>query len=603
MEESLKKRADVPLGDTWDLTPMYASDAEWEKAFEVTSGYPGLAEAWKGRLSESPEVLLSAVRDIERMRRDLDSIYTYAHLRQDEDLSCSECDARFSRALNRYTEFGTSVSWFRPELLAMDAGLLDSWIESGALEPYGYFLEQILRYRPHTLTDPEERLLSMASEVTGCLGNAFGKLNNVDLPGRLPEVTDEDGTKVKLTNANLIPMLQRGRRTVRKEAFDGFFGEVAGNRATFAALLDGQVRGDWFYARAGRHGSSLDASLFDDQVGTGVYDSLVASVHANLPSIHRYYRLKKRMLGVDSLHMYDVHVPIVQTFSRRFGFEEGVRMTLDAVAPLGDAYVEALSGGFASRWVDRYENVGKRSGAYSSGCYDSWPYILHNYTGTMESVFTLAHEAGHSMHSWLSNGSQPYHLAGYRIILAEVASTTNEMLLAARMMERLDDPGEKAFLVDHLINSFRKTLYRQTMFAEFERLIHERVEGGGSLTTDFLDSSYLGLVRTYHGDAFAFDGEDEAISWEWARIPHMYYNFYVYKYATGLASAVDISRRILSGGSGEAESYLRFLGSGSSRPPLELLRMAGVDLESTDTVDNALAWLGELVTELEGLLE
>ncbi len=602
MKEGLRKRAEVPVEDTWDLTPLYESDLIWEKEFLETADYIALGATWKGRLSESAEALLSAVMDIQTMKRTLDRLYTYAHLRHDEDLSSSRCDLMYSRAHTRWSEFATAVSWFRPELLGIDSETMDSWLESGALEPYGYFLGDILRYRSHTLSDPEERILSMSSEVTSSFENAFGKLNNVDLPARLPEIIVEDGERTRLTNANLVPLLQNGSRRVRKEAFDGFFDELEGNRNTFAALLDGQVRADYYFARARKHGSSLEASLFDDQVSVDVYDSLIASVNANLPVMHRYYGLKKRLLGLDSLHLYDVYVPIVQDFSRNFTFAEGIGMTLEAVAPLGSAYVDTLREGFEKRWVDRYENQSKRSGAYSSGCYDSNPYILHNFTGTLGSVFTLAHEAGHSMHSWLSNRVQPFHLAGYRILLAEVASTTNEMLLIAHMMKDLAGTGEKAFLIDHLINSFRTTLLRQTMFAEFEKIIHSQVENGESLTTDFLDESYLKLVRNYHGDHFAFDAEDTAIAFEWTRIPHLYYNFYVYKYATGLASAVEISRRILSGGHDVAANYLAFLGGGSSRPPLELLRMTGVDLEKTDTVDSALSYMGELVTELEEML-
>ncbi|MBD3277871.1 MAG: oligoendopeptidase F, partial [Candidatus Aegiribacteria sp.] len=392
-------------------------------------------------------------------------------------------------------------------------------------------------------------------------------------------------------------------RRVRKDAFSGFYSEITGNVATKAALLEGQVKSQIFRARARKFDSALEASLFNDRVNVSVYDALIDSVHGNLPVVHKYFDLRKSVLDLDSAHMYDGYVPIVPETRGDYSWDDAVDLTLEAVAPLGDEYVETLRKGFANRWVDRYENVGKRSGAYSGGCYDSYPYILHNFNGTLQSVFTLAHEAGHSMHSYFSRENQPYHTSEYRIIVAEVASTTNEMLLIDLLLKRMDDSMEIAYLLDHLLGKFKSTIVRQTMFAEFEKLIHEHAESGDSLTPDYLNETYYELVRDYHGNSFAWDEEDSPIQAEWSRIPHFYYNFYVYKYATGLSSAVDIATRILEGEKGAVNSFIEFLKGGASKPPLELLKAAGVDLTTPEPVNSALSKMEDSLNELQEILD
>ncbi|MCK4671893.1 MAG: oligoendopeptidase F, partial [Candidatus Aegiribacteria sp.] len=479
---------------------------------------------------------------------------------------------------------------------------IESWLLTPELAPYRIWLENILRYRPHTLSDKEEKLIAMSGEITRGFSTVFGKLNNVDMPARLPEIVDEKGHPVKLTNGNFSAFLQNKDRRVRKDAFEGFYSEISGNIATQAALLEGQVRTNIFYAKVQKHSSALVSSLFNDRVSTEVYDSLIDSVHNNFPTLHRYLDLRKKVLGFDSMHLYDVQIPIVPESKGEYTWDEAVDLTLEAVAPLGRYYVNTLKKGFEDRWADKYENKGKRSGAYSSGCHDSYPYILHNFNGTLRSVFTLAHEAGHSMHSLLSKNTQPYHMSSYKILLAEVASTTNEMLLVDLLLKRTEDKDEKAYLLDHLLSKFKSTLVRQTMFAEFEKYIHEHVEAGGSLTPDLLNEAYLKLVKFYHGNSFAFDDTDSVIAYEWSRIPHFYYNFYVYKYATGLASAVDISSRIISGEKGAVESFIDFLKGGSSKPPLDLLKGTGVDLSTPVPVNSALQKMDSILTELESLL-
>ncbi|MBN1435149.1 oligoendopeptidase F [Candidatus Fermentibacterales bacterium] len=602
MAEKPKTRSEIDAGDRWAVEELYREDRLWEEDFGKTGGFAEAASSWAGKLGESASSLAKAIRELLAQDRLIEKLKSYASLREDEDLSNQHYSSMHSRIVTRAAEVDAAQSFFQPELLAIPAETMTQWLRSEELAPYRTWLDEILRYRPYTLSTGEEKILAMFRDPVGCFENAYGKLADVELPARLPEIVDEDGSPKKLTNGNLVPTLESGDRRVRKEAFDGYYGELEGNRNTLAALLDGHVRALVCYARARGYGTSLEASLFHDRVEVAVYDNLIASVHESLGSMHRFYDLKRRVLGLPSLHLYDLYLPMVQEVRRKHSYEEAEQLTLEAVAPLGREYVATLRKGFESGWVDRYENVGKRSGAYSGGCYDSCPYMLMNFQGNLSWVFTLAHEAGHSMHSLISNKAQPYHMADYPILLAEVASTTNEMLLRHLLLERAESDLERAFLLDDMVNDFRSTMFRQTMFAEFEKLASERVEAGEALTPEYLDGAYYDLVKAFHGDAFAFDREDEAIAWEWARIPHFYYNFYVYKYATGLAAAADISRRILAGETGAVERYLEFLSGGRSKPPLEQLREAGVDLAGRDTVNSALVLLSDTVSELEALL-
>ncbi|MBN2586310.1 MAG: oligoendopeptidase F [Candidatus Fermentibacteraceae bacterium] len=603
MANNLRKRSEVPQKDRWSVEEIYSSPESWEEEFSRTTSFPGEISVWSGRLGETPGTLKEALEVLLAQHRTLEKLQTYAGMKRDEDLSDSLFGGMASRIDSRVAEVGAASSFFVPELLAIPEETMDSWIGTHDLRTYAAWLENILRYRPHTLSKSEEKILAGTSEIIGCFADTFGKLSNVDMPARLPEIEDETGERVRLTNGNLSALLQKKDRRVRKDAFEGFYREVLGNVPTKGALLQGQVRSQVFRARTRNFASALEASLFNDRVDTSVYDSLISSVHDNLPAIHRYYRLRSEVLELSPAHMYDVHVPIVPESSGEYSWDDAVGLTLEATARLGSDYTDVLAAGFRERWADRYENIGKRSGAYSGGCYDSHPYILHNFNGNLSSVFTLAHEAGHSMHSYLSRKHQPYHTSDYRILVAEVASTTNEMLLIDLLLRKLDDESARTYILDHLLGKFRSTIVRQTMFAEFEKLLHEEVESGGSLTPDWLNETYYELVRLYHGDSFAWDLEDEPIAAEWSRIPHFYYNFYVYKYATGLSSAVDISSRILEGRPGAVESYMEFLKGGASKPPLELLRNAGVDLATPAPVNSALSKMEETLDELEELLD
>lgn len=603
MTEQPVKRSEVPVEDTWDLSVMYSDREAWAKDLKEASALPEQLALRRGKAVTSPETLLETIEDILLASRRAEKIFTYAHMVNDQNLADPRGSEMNQKAMDLLTNLAASVSWFNPEVLSVPEATMEKWLKETPLSKYKVWLEDVLRNRPHTLSSGEEKILALASDATRGFSGAFGKLNNVEIPARFPSVTDPSGKRVKISHGNFVPLLQEPDRKLRKTVFKGFYGELTGNTETLGALLDGQVRTNIFRARARKYPSALEASLFHDRVNRKVYESLISAVHDSLPIMHRYYRMKKRSMNLDELHLYDIYTPTVPGVDTRYTAKQGEELTLKAVEILGKQYREDLKRGFESRWTDRYENTGKRSGAYSGGCYDSPPYMLLNYSGTLDSVFTMAHEAGHSMHSWYSRKNQPYHTSDYKILVAEVASITNEMLLANHMKEQGTDPRVMAYLIDSQINDFRTTLFRQTMFAEFELLVHQRVEEGESLSSDWLSKTYYDLIRLYHGDAFAFDGEDDPIATEWARIPHFYYNFYVYKYATGMASAASISRRILSGEPGAVESYLDFLSSGGSKPPLDLLRSIGIDLETPTPVREAMAMLENLTEELEKMLE
>ena len=602
MTQTQKRRDQVPAEDRWDVTAIFSSDEAWESALEAAKQWPEKVAAYQGRLGESEEVLAEALETWLQGTRAMEVVWVYAHLRADEDLGNSHYQELQDRARSSFVALMTASSYLSPEILALEEDTIREWMEREPLATYRFWLEDLLRAKPHTLSPPEERLLSMVSEPLSAFERVFSVLKNVDLAGRLPTVVDDKGDEQQLSHSLFIKLLENRDRDVRKAAFDGYYGEYQGNRNTIATAMDGGVKSHVFGARARNHGSALEASLFADNVEVAVYDALIEAVHDALPAFYRYMDLRRRLLGVERLHMYDVYVPAVPEVDLAYDYDEAVALVATAVAPLGDEYVSVAREGMQGGWVDRYENVGKRSGAYSSGSYDTLPYILMNFTGTLDSVFTLAHELGHSMHTWHSNRAQPYHLADYRILVAEVASTTNEALLNDHLLSTIDDRNTRAYLIDRYLDGFRGTLFRQTMFAEFEKLIHSMVEQGQPLTADTMDARYYDLVKLYYGDSVAFDEQDEPVAWEWARIDHFFYNFYVYKYATGMASAVAIGRSILEQEEGALERYLAFLRAGGSDYPLNILRAAGVDLTTPEPVSMALAEFERLVGELESLV-
>lgn len=601
MTEGSMERDQVRKEDRWHIEALYACDADWEHDFETAKEMPEEIASYSGKL-DSPDTLAEALRTWFAANRRMEKLWVYAHLRSDEDLSNSHYERMRERARSLYTELDTAGSYLAPEILSLNVETVQEWMTEDALAPYRVWLQEILRHKPHILSRDEERLLSMASEPLATFGNIFSVLKNVDLAARLPQVEDEKGQMRQLTHASFLNLLRSKDRGVRKAAYDRYYAEYRGNRQTISTTLDGMVKAHIFEARARDFFSALEAALFEDNVTTSVYNALISAVHDSLPVFYGYMALRKHLLNLDPMHMYDIYVPAVPKVTAEYTYEEAVEMICQALGPLGTEYVTSLRQGLSSGWVDRYENVGKRSGAYSSGCYDSMPYILMNYTGDLDAVFTLAHEAGHSMHSWYSNRNQPYPLADYRILVAEVASTVNESLLTHHLLSIARDDATRAYLIDRYLDSFRGTLFRQTMFAEFEKMIHTQSEEGQPLTADGLDEAYYALVKRYFGDSVAFDEEDAAIAWEWSRIDHFFYNFYVYKYATGMSAAVAIASRILREEKGALDDYIAFLKSGRIKYPLELLKDAGVDLTTPQPVKDALAEFAEQLTTLEALV-
>jgi len=602
MPDAPKRRDEIAPEDKWNVAALYADDAQWEADFAAAQPLAEQVAAYQGRLSESAEVLAEALRAWLDANRRMEKIYVYAHLRSDEDLGNTTYQAMIDRARSAYIQMSAAGAYLSPEIIGIDDAVMAEWMASDVLKPYEVWLKDVLRAKPHTLSPNEEQLLAMVSEPLSSIHHIFSVLKNVDLAARLPKVVGEEGQEQQLTHGTFIKLLESQDRAVRKAAFDGYYAEYKGNRSTIAATLDGSIKTHIFEARARHFPSTLEAALFNDNVNVSVYNSLIQAVHDALPAFYRYVGLRKKLLGVDRLHLYDAYVSVVPSVVMKFTYDEAVDTVCKGLAPLGSDYITTMRQGLYNGWVDRYENIGKRSGAYSSGCYDSMPYILLNFTGTLDAVFTLAHELGHSMHSWHSNKAQPYHLADYRILVAEVASTTNESLLNHYLLSVTDDRAARAYLIDRYLDSFRGTLFRQTMFAEFEKLIHEQLEGGAPLTADSLDETYYNLVKLYFGDSMAFDEEDAPIAYEWARVDHFFYNFYVYKYATGMSSAIALAAAILNDGDAPLERYLRFLRGGSSKYPLELLADAGVDLTTPAPVHAALAEFERLVGELEGLM-
>lgn len=601
MTEGSTERKDVRTEDKWNLEALYAHEVDWERDFKTAQGLPDKVASYSGRL-DSADALAEALHTWFAANRQMEKLWTYAHLRSDEDLSNSHYEQMKERARSLYVQLDTAGSYLAPEILNLDEEQISGWTKKDVLAPYRVWLQDILRRKPHTLSRDEERLLSMASDPLAAFSNIFRVLKNVDLAARLPQVEDGKGKKRRLTHASFLNLLQSRDRKVRKAAYDKYYAEYRGNRQTISATLNGVVKTHIFEARVRGFSSALEAALFEDNVTTSVYNMLISAVHDALPVFYRYMALRKRLLDIDYMHIYDIYVPAVPQVTVEYEYQEAVDIICQALQPLGTEYVKTLRQGLSGGWVDRYENVGKRSGAYSSGCYDSMPYILMNYTGDLEAVFTLAHEAGHSMHSWYSNRSQPYSLADYRILVAEVASTVNESLLTHHLLSTAEDDAMRAYLIDRYLDSFRGTLFRQTMFAEFEQMIHAQSESGRPLTADGLDETYYDLVKCYFGDSVAFDEEDAPIAWEWSRIDHFFYNFYVYKYATGMSAAIAIASRILQEEEGALDDYIAFLRSGRSKYPLDLLKDAGVDLTTPQPVEDALAEFEEQLKELEALV-
>jgi oligoendopeptidase F len=598
--KKVPERGEVDPADTWDLTPLYAKEADWERGLEELKGQRGRMAKWKGRLhrAEELEAVLVAERQIDLMAEQLGQ---YAHLRVAEDGGDGAARDRSLRLEHLTTELAEETAWFLPELMKMGEAEWAELVQDGRLAEWRGKLERIRRYRPHILDEGEERLMALAGPVLGGPDEVFSQLTNVDF--RFGTVKDEDGTEMELSHGTFASLLQRKSAEVRRKAWQQYYTEFEQHAFSLAAMLASSVKGDVFRAKARRHASARAQSLFPDRVPEKVYDNLVAVVRNNLKPLQQYHRLRKKVLGLKELRAADLQVPLVGAAKRRTKFEEAAGIVTTACGPLGREYQEVLGQGLGrARWVDRYENRGKRSGAFSSGSYRNLPYILMNYReDVLADVYTLAHEAGHSMHTWMSHRAQPYQDAHYPILLAEVASTFNEELLTHHLLAGAarEDRMLRAYILNRQIDDIRGTLYRQVMFAEFEQRIHEAEEKGVALTLDFFRICYRELLEGYLGEAMEIEAPLEL---ECLRIPHFYSAFYVYKYAIGLSAAIALSRKVVAGEGGAVERVHGFLRSGGSRPPLETLRTAGVDMESAGPVESALSLFAERVEELEKLL-
>jgi oligoendopeptidase F len=593
----LLNRDQVAIEDTWDLQRLFPSDAQWEQDFQIyCDKIPGY-DQFKETLGQTAQSILDCFVFDTQMDRLSERLSIYAFLRTTEDQSNSHYQgllARFQSAASRCSQ---AASYIRPALLAIPAERMAQFVDDPLLADYQLVLKRVARYREHTLSSREEQLLAMQSEMAQTASHTFRQLNDADL--KFGTIANEKGERVDLTNATFTSLLLSPSRDVRKSAFEQYYGEFADHENTLASTLAGSVHTDVYYARARNYPSALESSLFPDNVPISVYDNLIAAVRKHLPAVHRYFQLRRRKMKLDDIHHYDTYVPILADRQSHHSWDEAVDVVVASLQPLGNEYASTLQKGLKGRWCDRYPNKGKQSGAFSCGSFDGDPYIMMNFkSSVLNDVFTLTHEAGHSMHSFYSASNQPFQYYNYTIFVAEVASTFNEQLLAVELMKRAKDDGELASLINHEVDSIRATIIRQTMFAEFEKKIHAMAEAGEPLTVATFKQTYRGLLDDYFGPDFVIDPQLEL---ECFRIPHFYRAFYVYKYATGLAAAIALSRRVLEGGKAELNDYLRFLKSGCSKDPLDLLKDAGVDMTTPAPVEVALKHFDEMVQKLDGL--
>ena len=599
MEERLPKRSEVPEELTWRLEDIFPDTDAWEEELKEACALAEQTASFEGKLAQSAKELLGVMKAYEACILKLDRAEGYAHMRHDEDTGNAQYQALMLKVQSLWVQIMEKLAFLEPEILAIPEEELKRFFEEQPeLKAYEVTIREIVRMRAHSLSKEMEQLLASAGEMAQAPSNGFGMLANADL--KFPSVTDRDGNEIQISNGRFVPLQKSPDRELRKAVFEKFYTRYSEFANTWAALYDGQVKQQLFYARARKYPSAFEAAVDANHVDPAVCDRLFDSVHAGMDKMHRYVALRKKLLGVEQLHMYDVYVPMVSDYDRRISYEEAKQISLDALSVLGEEYVSVVREAYDNRWIDVKENEGKRSGAYSSGVYGVHPYMLLNYTDTLADVFTLVHEMGHSMHTWYSTHSQSLLNSRYKIFVAEMASTTNEVLLLEYLLQRAKDKKEKAYLINHYLDSFKGTLFRQTMFEEFKRKTNMLAQQGTPLTAQLLSETYLELNRQYFGSEMV---SDPLIAYEWCRIPHFYYNFYVYQYATSFAAAVAIAHRILEEGESAVKPYLTFLKSGCTSDPVSLLRIAGVDLSTSRPVDEALEVFGKAIDELEQLMK
>ncbi|WP_274365993.1 oligoendopeptidase F [Paenibacillus thermotolerans] len=589
----LMKRAEVPAEHQWKLEDLYPTQNDWDKEYQEVKSLLGKAPQYHGKLNDA--ATLKECFELEDSISLLtERLYVYSNMRHHQDMADPTYQALSDKAQKLSVEVGEALSFITPEVLSLSEEQLKEFIANPDLAPYKHTLEEMLRQKPHVLSKEQEALLAQVGSISQAPSNIFGMINNADM--KFPKVKNADGEEVELTHGSYIQFLESRNREVRENAFKAVYATYSKQKNTIAATLAANIKKNLFYTKARKYPSALEASLYGDNIPKEVYTNLIGTIHEHLPLLHRYMNLRKKLLGVNELHMYDLFAPLVDEFDMDITYEEAKKTVKDALKPLGDDYLNTLQEGFEGGWIDIYENEGKRSGAYSWGAYGTHPYVLLNHKDNLNSMFTLAHEMGHALHSYYSDKEQKYRDAQYTIFLAEVASTLNEALLMDYMLKRTNDPKEKMYLLTYYADQFRTTVFRQTMFAEFEMIIHEKAEAGESLTPQLLSEVYYDLNKKYHGNEMVVDKD---IEMEWARIPHFYTSFYVYKYATGFSAATSFAKQILDEGQPAVDRYLGFLKSGGSDFSINILKKAGVDMSSPEPIRQAMSVFEDLIEEME----
>lgn len=591
------KRNEIPESLTWDLTPLFADDAAFETAFSQTEALIAQAAAYENTLAKSADALLAGLEFRNALLMKIEAVYTYSHLKNDQDTANGLYQGLHSRAQSLYSKVAGALSFFDTELLEADENLLKQYLEDPRLQVYAHEFDLLFKRRKHILSPKEEKLLAKASDVISSASKTFSVLNNADLT--FEPLKDAEGNSLPLSHGRYGLYLESTDRDLRRQAFKSMYASYRAFANTFATTLGQSVKLHNLNADLRGFKSAREAALFANHIPEDVYDALIEAVNARLDLLHRYVALRKKALKLDDLRMYDLYVPIVEDIELPFTYDKAKAILLEAFKVLGEDYLNGIREAFDARWIDVMENTGKRSGAYSSGCYVSNPYVLLNWQDNLDNLYTLAHELGHSMHSYYSRKNQPFIYGDYSIFVAEVASTTNENLLTAYLLETTEDPKVRAYLINHYLDGVKGTVYRQTQFAQFEHRIHTADQEGLALTPDWLKAEYDALNRKYYGDAMTYD---EDIAYEWARIPHFYYNYYVYQYATGFSAASALSAKILKEGASAVEAYLSFLKAGSSVTPIEALKLAGVDMTTNRPVIEALDLFETRLGQLETLL-
>nr|WP_288773544.1 oligoendopeptidase F [uncultured Clostridioides sp.] len=578
----------------WKIDKMYSSKEEIEKDISKVKNLIQEVKEYKGKLSESKENLYKVLNISENASRIVQNLYVYTHMKQHEDTRINDNQGRATKTEMLSTDLGVATSYIVPEILAIEENKLSEYLKDEKLSFYTKYIKDILRDKPHTLSEREKEILAATSELSTIPENVYDMLAYADM--EFPEIEDEEGNKVKLSHSNYSLFIKSKNSRVRKDAFEGEFSTYEKYKNTFASTLYGGIKSEIFYAKTRKYNSAIEASLFSDDVSLDVYNNLISAIDKSIPNLNKYVELKKKFLGLNEIHMYDLYVPLTDKFDMDIPYDKAQDIILEALKPLGEEYLKVIKSAFDEGWIDVYDNEGKKGGAYSWGSYDSHPYILMSYKNDLNSLFTLIHELGHSVHSHYSRTSQPFLYSDYKIFVAEVASTLNELLLINYLLENSKSKDETIYLLNYYLEQFRTTVHRQTMFAEFEKIVHQRVESGEPLTADEFTNIYYKLNEKYYGKSAIVDKQ---IGIEWARIPHFYSNFYVYKYATGFSAASALSQQILSEGSTAVDRYINFLKSGGSEYPLEQLKSAGVDMTKKESIEEALNVFAELVNKLE----